>query len=79
MLEQADVVGKLGGALGDAAQDREHAAVQLSRIRLAGDGKAALKAHLLRNQGVQAADLFMVAVEQLQKARLRAGRPFGAQ
>ena len=73
MLEQTDVVRELRRALCNPAEDGEDLAVKLSRIRLAGNGEARGVAHLLRNLAVELAHLGVIAVKQLEEARLRSG------
>ena len=79
MLQKADVVRELGRALRDPAQNRQNLAVELSGIRLAGNGKAGGIPHLLRNLAVERLYALIIAVKQLQKAGLRAGGPLRAE
>ena len=79
MLEQADVVRKFCRTLGDPAQHRQNPAVQLAGIGLPGNGEAGLIPHFFRDFPVERADLFVIPVEQLEKAGLRPGRPFRAE
>ena len=78
-LQQPQILRELVGALGDAGERAEHAAVQFARIGLAGNGKALLHAHLAGDAPFQLVHLFAVAVEELHKALLRAGRAAVAQ
>ena len=66
------------GALGDASQDGEHAAVHFPGISLAGNREAARKAHLFRDHLIGLPAFFMVPVKQLQEAGLGSGGPLGA-
>ena len=78
-MQETDVVGELRGALGDSAEHSEDLAVQLAGIRLAGDGKAGGISHFLRDFPVEFLYFFVIAVKQLQKACLRAGRSLGSE
>src|SRR2546422_10751905 len=60
-------------------QGREHLGVELPRVRLAGDREHPRETHAPRHAGVELAHLVIVAVEQLQEAGLRSGRPFHAE
>ena len=70
MLQQADIVGKLVGALGNTCQYGNHAAVDLSGVGLARYGVAAGKAHLFRNPLIQSAAFLMISVKKFQEAGL---------
>ena len=60
------------------AQRIEHLGVDLSRIRLPRDGVGRIETHLLRDKLLKLPHLVVIAVEELQKTRLRAGRAFHA-
>ena len=75
VLQQPQVGGELGGGGGDPRQCRQHLRVLFARVRLAGDGEHAREPHFTPHQPVQLPDLVMIAVEQLEEARLCAGRP----
>ena len=79
VLQQADVVRELRRALRDAAQHVQHLAVELSRVGLAGYGKARLVAQLLGDLAVDLRGELVVAVKELEEARLRAGRALRAE
>src|SRR5690606_41027640 len=53
---------------------REEGVVALARVRLTRDTVQALEAQLRRNATIQLVDLRAVPVEELDEARLRAGR-----
>ena len=78
MLKQADIVGEFRGALGDPTQNGQDLAVQLTGIRLTGNGKAGRIAHLLCNLPIQLTHLFIITIKQLQEACLRSRRSLGA-
>ena len=65
MLQQPDIVGELGGALGNAGKDVQHLAVQLPGISLARDGETLFISHLLGDLPIQFPALFVVALKQL--------------
>ena len=73
VLEQADIIGELRRRHRYAAEHRQHLIVELSRIGLAGDREAAVKAHLLGYHFVKSLDLVGVIVKQLHERSLRAG------
>ena len=77
--QQADVAGKLRGALRDAGQHLQHLKVHLARIGLAADGVRAGKAHLFADLLLERDDLLLVAVKQGEEARARAGRALAAE
>ena len=79
MLQKADVVRKLRRALRDAAQHVQHLAVELARVGLAGNGEARLIAQLFGDFAVDLRGHLVIAVEQLEEARLRAGRALRAE
>ena len=79
MLEQADVVGEFGRALGDAGQGGEDGGVQLAGIRLPRHGEAGGIPHLFSDFLIQQAAFLVVALEQLKKAGLGACGALGAQ
>ena len=58
--------------MGNSAEDVDDHAVNLARVGLTRDGGDALKAHFLGDEAVELAALFVVAAEQLEKARLGA-------
>src|SRR5690606_36606465 len=74
----AQVAAPLVERLAEAAQGVEDEAVELARVRLPGDGDERREAHLLGDAAVELLDLVVVAAEQRQEARLRAGRPLRA-
>ena len=71
--EQPDVVRHLGRTLGDAGKDRQHAVVDLARVRLAAQAHRMLESHLRGDHAVELAHLVAVAAEEVQVARLRPG------
>ena len=73
MLENTNVVARLVGRDADAREDSQHLGIDLSRVGLSGDRVDATVAHLFGHQLFQARHLVVVAVEQRQEARLRAG------
>ncbi|OPZ68321.1 MAG: hypothetical protein BWY81_00891 [Firmicutes bacterium ADurb.Bin467] len=73
-LQEPQILRELVRALGDAGERREHAAVELAGVGLAGDVEALLEPELCGDPLFELVDLLPVAVEQLQKALLRAGR-----
>ena len=73
MLEQANVVGHAVCALPDGRQHIQDATVGFARIGLAADREAFFKAELGSDAAVHLVDLVSVAIEEIQKARLRAG------
>ena len=77
-LQQAQVGAHLVAALGDAGEQREELAVQLAGVGLAGDRDAAGEAEARGDAAVELAHLGVVAVEQREEARLRAGRALDA-
>ena len=79
VLEQADIGRKAVRALRDGGERRKDAAVELARIRLPAHGVAAVKAERGGEAAVHLIHLSPVAPEQLEKARLRAGRPPAAE
>ena len=79
MLQEPQVVGAFGRALGDAGERLQHKRVVFAAVRLPGDRDAGGEAHFTADQAVQLQDLFMVAMEELQKAGLGAGSALGAQ
>ena len=78
MAEQTDIVAHLRGRLGDAGEDRQDEVVELARVGLAAHRHGTGEAHHLRHPGIERLDLGMVAVKQLQEARLRPGGPLDA-
>ena len=79
VLQQADVIGHLGGACRDAGEHIQHSGVYLSGVGLAGYRIAGGKAHLLRDHGIQSVHLIHVAVKQLQEGCLSSGGSLGTQ
>ena len=79
VLQKTDVVREFCGALRDAAQNVQHLAVKLTRVGLAGDGKAALIAHFLGDFRVDLCGHFIVAVEKLKETCLCARGALGAE
>ena len=74
-LQEAQVGAHLVAALGDAGEGGEHLAVELAGVGLAGDRHRAGEPEPGGDPGVELADLGMVAGEQGEEARLRAGGP----
>ena len=70
--------GRLVSTGGDAGERVEHLGVDFSRIGLAGDRVGGIEAHFFGDQLLELADFVVIAVKQLQKAGLRAGRSFHA-
>ena len=79
VLEQANVVRHAVGALRDGREHIQNTAVGLSRIGLAADGEALFKAELRGDAAVHLVDLVTVALEEVDKARLRARRAAAAE
>ena len=79
MLEQADIVCHAVGALRDGREHIQNAAVGLARIGLSADGEALFKAELRGDAVIHLVDLITVALEEVDKARLRAGRAAAAE
>ena len=78
MLKKADVVREFVCTCRDPCKNIEHTRVDFAGIGLPGNGIARVKAHLLRDHRIEPVDLFPVALEEFQKAGLRAGRSFAA-
>jgi hypothetical protein len=57
----------------DAGQRIQHLCVDFSRVRLPCNRVRGIESHFLGDQRFQLSDFRMVAVEQFQEARLRAG------
>ena len=74
MREKAHVRRHFCSALRDAGEDVHHKGIELSRVRLPGDGDAVGNAHLFRDLLLEREDLLPVAVEEGEKARRGAGR-----
>ena len=72
---QPQVIARLVHRLGDAGKSRDHLRIDLARIGLARHLVGTVKAELHRHELVEPADLRVVAGEELEEARLRAGRP----
>ena len=66
-------------ALGDPRQRGQHLGVDLARVGLARDGIGLGEAERLGHHPVERLDLGVVAVEELEEAGLRAGRPLDPQ
>ena len=77
MLQQADVVAHLVGALADGRQAVQDEAVELSRIGLPADVEALVEAEFRGDLAVHLVDLFLIAFKQLHKAGLGTGRAAG--
>ena len=71
MRQKAHIGRKLARTLRNSRKGRENSRVDFAGIGLPGNGEAAVKAHFLGNKALQLAALFVVAVKQLKKARLR--------
>ena len=78
MREKAHIGRHFGGALRDAGENVHHEGIELSCIRLPGDGDAVRNAHLFRDLLLQREDLVPVAVEEGEKARRGAGSALAA-
>ena len=74
VLQEADIRRHAAGALADGRQRVQNAAVELSGVRLPADGIAAGKAEFGGDHAVHFIDFRRIAVKQLDKAGLRAGR-----
>ena len=70
MLQKADIVSHAIGALGDAAETAEDAAVRLPGIGLSAYREAGGKAELRRDAAVHLVDLCLIAVKQVHEAGL---------
>jgi hypothetical protein len=77
-LEHADVTAELGGTRGDTGDDGENAGIQFPGVRLAGHRKRSREPHFSGDGLIEKAHLLVVAIEQIEKARLRASRSFHA-
>ena len=66
MLEEAYVVGELGGCLRDSGEDIQDSRVDLPRICLPRHRIASREPHLFRNHRVEPAALFVIPVEELE-------------
>ena len=77
--QQPQVGAEPVGALGDPRQRAEHLGVDLARVGLARDGIGLGEAERLGHHAVERLDLGVVAVEELEEAGLRAGRPLDPQ
>ena len=77
-LQHPHVARELRRARRDPRDDAEHLRVDLARVRLAGDGQGRVESHRRGDPAVELAHLRVVALEQLEEARLRAGRPLHA-
>ena len=78
MLQQPHVRRELGRRGRDAGQRRQHLGVLLARVGLAGDREHPREAHAAGDATVELGDLLLVAVEQVEEARLRSGGPLDA-
>ena len=79
VLQQPDVIAHLVGGSPNARKHIGHPGVHLSGIRLAGHRETLLKAHLLRNHGIDPIHLLLVPVKKFQEGGLGACGPFGSQ
>ena len=77
--QDAHVVRKLHGALGDAGEGGQHIVVHLAGIGLPRDGHHPFKAKVFGDAPFHGQGLGAVAVEQLEEAGLGAGGALGAQ
>ena len=77
--QEAHIVGKLAGGLGNAAEHGQHLIVHLSGIGLTGNRHNLVKAHGLGNVLLHRIDLRRVPVKQLHKGSLGAGGSLAAQ
>ena len=79
MGQQPQIGRHLVALWADAGEIAEDVGVDLPRIRLPADGVRGVEADLAADQFFQLAHLGVVAVEEFQEARLRAGGAFVAQ
>ena len=77
MLQKADIIGELMGALGNACQDIDHPGIYLAGIRLSGYRITIRKTHLSGYHPIRQTAFLMISVKKLQKAGLGTGRPLG--
>ncbi len=78
-LEHADVAAELRGARRDAGHDAQHLGVELARVCLARHGNRRGRSPIARHTMLlERAHLRVIAVEELEEARLRARRPLHA-
>src|SRR5206468_4693711 len=76
--EHPDIAAELRRRGGDACNDAEDPRVDLPGVRLAADRNRGLKIHHRGHESVELANLLVVAVEELQKARLGSCRSLDA-
>src|SRR5439155_561487 len=76
--QQAQIRGELRRRLCDPLQHGQHLSVQLARVRLSGDREHLFESHGARHALVELSDLAVIALEQVEKTRLRAGRSLDA-
>lgn len=70
VLQKADIVRHLMGALGDPAENRQHFCIDFPRISLSGNRDGFLESHLFDDSAVEFFYLFMISVEEIQEAGL---------